>query len=102
MPDYYNLRLYGTAGSAERDAVALANDETNVHPEFAPLDVPRVPGHPYTPEIEDWLDAIRDDRQPRCPFVDGANSTLATLRAVRAIAESREAEVPNVQDWLNP
>ncbi len=100
MAECYNLRLYGTKGSAERDSVALAADDSDVHPEFAPLDVPRVEGHPYLPEVEDWLDAIRDDRQPRCPFVDGASSTLATIRAVRAADEGREVEVPDVREWM--
>lgn len=100
MAEHYNLRLYGTLGTAERDSVALAADEADVHPRFAPVDVPRVPGHSFTPEIDDWLDSIRDDRPPRCPFADGANSTIAALRAVRAAAERREVEVPDVSEWV--
>ncbi|OPZ87043.1 MAG: hypothetical protein BWY76_00661 [bacterium ADurb.Bin429] len=100
MAPYYNLRAYGTMGTIERDTMALAKDEEDVHPPFVPVDGERIAGHGYTPEIEDWLDAIRDDRAPRCPFADGANSTLAALRAVRAADEGREMTVPDAREWM--
>lgn len=94
MAPYYNLRLYGTNGTVERDTVAIAATAEDVHPPFHPVAADRQSGHPYEREIEDWLDAILDDRPTRTPLPDGANSTLATLRAVRAAAERREVEVP--------
>jgi predicted dehydrogenase len=100
MAPYYNLRAYGTLGTIERDTMAIAQDAEDVHPPFVPVDSERVTGHGYTPEIEDWLDAIRDNRTPRCPFADGANSTLAALCAVRAAAEGREVAVADVREWL--
>lgn len=54
----------------------------------------RLTGHPYNPEIVDWLEAILHDRPPRTPLKDGAHSTLAALRAVRSAREGREVEVP--------
>lgn len=97
MAPYYNLRVYGTNGTVERDTVAIAANPDDVHPVFVPVDAERTGGHPYAPEIEDWLDAIHDNRPPRCPFADGANSTLATLCAVRASREKREVAVPVIR-----
>jgi predicted dehydrogenase len=97
MAPFYNLRVYGTRGTVERDAAALSRTEDDVHPAFAPVDADRVSGHPYLPEIQDWLGAIVEDRLPRTPLWDGANSTLATLCACRAI---RDVEVPVFEAWV--
>jgi predicted dehydrogenase len=94
MAPFYNLRLYGTLGTVERDQIAIARAADEVHPPFQPVLADRVQGHPYDPEIEDWLDAILEDRPVRTPLKDGANSSLATLMAVRAAREGRELEVP--------
>jgi predicted dehydrogenase len=94
MAPYYNLRLYGTRGTVERDQIAVARTPEEVHPEFVPVLADRVPGHPYEAEIEDWLEAILLDRPTRTSLLDGANSTLATLRAVRSVQEDRELKVP--------
>jgi predicted dehydrogenase len=94
MAPFYNLRVYGTNGTVERDTVAIAGSPEDVHPKFEPVAGPRAEGHPYLPEILDWLAAIRDHRPPRTPLWDGANSTIATLAAVRALHERREVEVP--------
>jgi len=94
MAPYYNLRVYGTGGTVERDQVALSSGPEDVHPEFAPVEAERTGGHPFEPEVEDWLDSILEDRPPRTPLHDGANSTMATLCAVRAAAEGRPVEVP--------
>lgn len=94
MAPYNNLRVYGTRGTVERDTVAISKDEDDVHPQFAPIDSGRVTGHPFEPEIADWLDAITEDRPTRTNLYDGANSTMATLCAVRAAAEGRAVKVP--------
>ncbi|HPG68910.1 MAG TPA: Gfo/Idh/MocA family oxidoreductase [Candidatus Hydrogenedentes bacterium] len=93
MAPFYNLRVYGTRGTVERDTVALAADAADCHPAFAPIEAQRVGGHPYEPEVRDWLEAILDDRAPRCDFFDGANSTAATLVACEAIAQGRTLPV---------
>ncbi|NOY81978.1 MAG: Gfo/Idh/MocA family oxidoreductase [Kiritimatiellaeota bacterium] len=94
MAPFYNLRLYGTNGTVERDTAAISSTPEDVHPEFKPVEAERTKGHPYLPEIEDWLDAIIDDRQPRTPLWDGANSTMATLCAARAIRVGHAVDVP--------
>lgn len=94
MAPFYNLRVYGTMGTVERDQVALADSPEDVHPEFGPVAADRLSGHPYEPEIADWLEAIRDDRAPRTTLWDGANSTAAALVAARALREGRALEVP--------
>lgn len=94
MAPYYNLRVYGTRGTVERDTVAIAGDEAEVHPPFAPVAADRVSGHPYDAEIADWLDAIQLDRPPRCDLFDGATSTMATLLATEALGTGRAIPVP--------
>lgn len=94
MAPYYNLRIYGTRGTVERDTVALSRDEADVHPAFAPVAAERVAGHPYDREIVDWLDAIEGDRPPRCDLFDGASSTVATLLATEALNTGRAVAVP--------
>jgi len=94
MAPYYNLRLYGTRGTVERDQVAISKDEDDLHPEFKPVEADRISGHPYDKEVEDWLDSIREDRKPRCDLFDGANSTVATLVAVDAIKIGTSLPVP--------
>jgi len=95
-PPMSNLRLYGTRGTVERDAIALSKDESDVHPAFRPVAAEGVAGHPFHDEIADcdWLDAIVQDRPPRIGLLDGANSTLATLCAVRAAREGTQVAVP--------
>ncbi|MCP4639799.1 MAG: hypothetical protein GY851_05175, partial [bacterium] len=93
MAPCYNLRIYGTCGTIERDTVALARDDEDVHPKLHPIQCDEVEGHPYEPEVGDWLTAIHDDRPPRCDFFDGANSTAATLAACEAIAEKKTVAV---------
>jgi predicted dehydrogenase len=94
MAPYYNLRIYGTRGSVERDTAAIARDEADVHPAFVPVEADRVAGHPYDPEIADWLEAIATDRPPRCDLFDGATSTMATLLATEALGAGRAIPVP--------
>ncbi|MGB9596318.1 MAG: Gfo/Idh/MocA family protein [Candidatus Poribacteria bacterium] len=94
MAPYYNLRIYGTKGTVERDQVAISKDDNDVHPEFKPIEADRVSGHPYDKEVEDWLDSIRDNRKPRCDLFDGANSTIATIIAVDAIKSKKQLPVP--------
>jgi predicted dehydrogenase len=94
MAPYYNLRIYGTRGTVERDTVAIASDEADLHPAFGAIPADRVAGHPYDPEIADWLDAIALDRPPRCDLFDGASSTMATLLATDAMGLGRALPVP--------
>lgn len=55
MAPYYNLRVYGTAGTVERDQIAISGDTEEVHPEFTPVQADRQAGHPYDTEVDDWL-----------------------------------------------
>ncbi len=94
MPPYYNLRVYGTMGTVERDQAAVAQEPEDVHPPLEPIPGPRTTGHAYDPEIADWLRAIAEDRAPRCDLFDGANSTAAALVAVEAMRAGHPLSVP--------
>ena len=94
MAPHYNVRVYGTLGTVERDTMAVSAGPDDVHPAFRPIEVPQISGHPYNREVEDWLDAIAQDRLPRTPLCDGANSTVATLGAVRALREGCTVAIP--------
>jgi predicted dehydrogenase len=94
MAAFYNLRVYGTLGTVERDTVAISKDADDIHPPFQPVMSARLSGHPYEPEIRDWLEAIRLERPPRCDLFDGANSTVATLVAAQAMAARAALPVP--------
>jgi predicted dehydrogenase len=94
MAAYYNLRIYGTRGTVERDTVALSRDDADVHPAFVPIAADRVSGHPYDREIGDWLNAIETGRPPRCDLFDGAASTMAALLATQAMGTGRAAAIP--------
>jgi hypothetical protein len=82
--------LYTLAG----DRAALARNGREVHPPLRRIPGGRMRGHPYDPEIEDWLKAILENGRPRCDLFDGAGSTAATLVAARAIEEGRTLPVP--------
>ena len=94
MAPFYNLKVYGTRGTVERDQVALSADESDVHPTLKPIEADRTQGHPYDPEVADWLDAIEQDRAPRCDLYDGAKSTAATLAACEALGKGVAVSVP--------
>ncbi len=94
MASYYNLRLYGTKGTVERDQAAISKNDEDIHPEFQQVEADRISGHPFDWEDEDWLDAIKEDRSPRCDLFDGANSTIATLVAVEAMTFGTSLSVP--------
>ena len=91
---YYDLHLYGTRGTVERDQICLGREAPPSGLKFSPVDARRVPGHPYEPEVDDWLTAIIEDGEVRTSLKDGANSTMAALRAVRAAREGREVSIP--------
>ncbi|MFQ6039324.1 MAG: Gfo/Idh/MocA family oxidoreductase [Candidatus Poribacteria bacterium] len=94
MPPYNNLRIYGTRGTVERDQAAISKDEEDVHPALQPIEVEHITGHPFDREVEDWLDSIRENRNPRCDLFDGANSTVAMLMAAEAMASGKVLSVP--------
>ena len=97
MAPYYNLRVYGTGGTVERDQIAICRNEQEMHPDFTPVQADRQTGHPYDTEVDDWLDAILNDRPPRTDLKDGAASTLATLIAVESAKSGAELEVPRLR-----
>jgi len=93
-PSFYNLRVYGTNGTIEKDKLCVGSNSPGEALVFKPIDSRRIDGHPFDPEIEDWLTAIVEDGEVRTSLRDGANSTMAALMAVKAAREGRETPIP--------
>lgn len=91
---FYNLRIFGTNGTVDGDQFCIRSDGPQQELRFKPVETRRIAGHPYEPEIDDWLTAIIADRDVRTNLKDGANSTMAALRAVKAAREGREVTIP--------
>ena len=90
-----NLRLYGTIGTIDGDQIAIGRypqDEEKAR--FRPIGVEPTRSHPFDLEILDWLDAILENRPPLVDMIDGANSTMASLCACRALDENTTVEIP--------
>ena len=94
QPVFYNLRVYGTKGTIVGDQLCTGQDMPGQELRSEPIAAPRIAGHPYDPEIDDWLSAIIEDGEVRTSLIDGANSTMAALRAARAAREARETKIP--------
>ncbi|MDD4869148.1 MAG: Gfo/Idh/MocA family oxidoreductase [Kiritimatiellae bacterium] len=91
---FFNLRIYGTNGTIERDQFCIGKKMAEQRSEFKPIEAQRIKGHPYDPEIDDWLTAIIEDTNVRTNLKDGANSNMATLCAVKAAREGKEVIIP--------
>lgn len=93
-PPFYNLGLFGTKGTIKQDRFYLRDKGSRGDWKFTPVKAARIEGHPFDPEIDDWLTAIIEDRDVRVCLKDGANSTMSALIAAKAINSDREATIP--------
>ncbi|HUS79859.1 MAG TPA: Gfo/Idh/MocA family oxidoreductase [Armatimonadota bacterium] len=91
-PEHSNLEVYGTKGTVRRGR--FMRGEGHEVTETVDLSAHEIAGHPYEPEIEDFMAAIVEDRQPRCDAFDGANSAAATVMAAESILSGRPEPVP--------
>ncbi|MEK6900262.1 MAG: Gfo/Idh/MocA family oxidoreductase [Nanoarchaeota archaeon] len=91
---FYNLRIFGTKGTIERDQICVPERNISQNYGFKPLEAQRIEGHPYGPEVDDWLTAIIEDGDTRTNLKDGANSTLAALCAVKSARDQKEVMIP--------
>ena len=95
-PPFYNLRIYGTKGTVENDRLCVGHLEPERNLCFEPIEAAKIEGHPYEPEVEDWLTAIIENTKVRTSLADGANSSMAALLAVRAALEGAEMRIPTL------
>lgn len=85
-----NLTVYGTRGTVNRDKICLDEGKE----EYRDLGVSPIAGHPYDPEVMDFLSAILEDRPTLIDAYDGANSAAAVIVGAQAAAEGRPMKVP--------
>ncbi len=86
---YYNLSLFGSKSSIVRDRIAPA--ETGG--EFEPLPFDRISGHPYDGEVDAFLDAIIEDKQPVIDARDGGNTSIGVLTAMAALHQGKPVKI---------
>ncbi len=77
----YNLSLFGSKASIVRDRIARV--ETGG--EFEPLPFDRISGHPYDGEVDAFLSAIIEDKQPVIDAREGGNTSIGILAAMEAL-----------------
>jgi len=91
-PEHCNLEVYGTRGTV-RGGRFLRGEGHDVTEEVN-LTAHQISGHPYEPEVNDFIAAIIEDRPTRCDAFDGANSAAATIMAAESIRSGRPEAVP--------
>ncbi len=91
-PEHNNLEVYGTKGTIRGGK--FMRGEGHDLTEEVDLTDRAIGGHPYDPEVNDFLDAIANDRRATCDAFDGANSAAATVLAAEAIVSGRPEAVP--------
>jgi len=85
----YNLSLFGSKASIVRDRIARAEAGCK----FEPLPFDRIRGHPYDPEVEAFLDAIIEDKQPVVDAREGANTSIGVLAAMEALRQGGPVKI---------
>ena len=85
----YNLSLFGSKASIVRDRIARG--ETGG--EFEPLSFDRISGHPYDGEVDAFLDAIIEDKQPVIDARDGGNTSIGVLAAMEALHQGKPVKI---------
>lgn len=88
-----NLTVYGTKGTVNRDKICLEGQPE----EYRDLGVVPPPGHPYEPEIENFLTAILEDKPTLIDAFDGASSAAAVIVGAQAAARGTPLPVPRYE-----
>lgn len=85
-----NLTVYGTKGTVNRDKICLEG----VPEEYRDMEVTPPHGHPYEPEVENFLSAIIEDKPTLIDAFDGASSAAAVIVGAQAAAQGKALPVP--------
>jgi UDP-N-acetyl-2-amino-2-deoxyglucuronate dehydrogenase len=96
-PYIFNLNLYGSRGTLRNNrlyASALAGQTDYATIPTVLPDSPDVTHHPFQAEVDDLVEAIREDRQPLAAVADAARSHELCLAIDRAWAEGRPVTLP--------
>ncbi|HOX39456.1 MAG TPA: Gfo/Idh/MocA family oxidoreductase [Candidatus Brocadiia bacterium] len=86
----YNLMIYGTRGTINRDSICLSDDPEK----YIPLGVELPQGHPYEPEDAHFIDCILGGKRPVVDAIEGANSAAPVILAAQSAALGRPVKVP--------
>jgi len=85
----YNLSLFGSKASIVRDRIARLETQG----QFEPLTFDRISGHPYTPEVDTFIEAIIEDKPPVIDARDGGNTSIAILSAMEALRQGKRVKI---------
>ncbi len=89
METCYNLSLIGSKASIVGDKIA----RSATGGEFEPLPFDRAFGHPHDGEVDTFLDAIIEDKQPVIDARDGANTSIGVLTAMEALRQGKPIKI---------
>lgn len=96
-PYLFNLSLYGSRGTLRNNRLYASSLEGQTDYATIPTILPDsadVTHHPFQDEVDDLVDAIRDDRPPRAALSDAARSHEVCLAIDRAWTEERPVTLP--------
>ena len=85
----YNLSLFGSKASIIRDRIARVETQG----EFEPLAFDKISGHPYTPEVDAFVEAIIEDKPPVIDARDGGNTSIGILAAMEALRRGEPVKI---------
>ena len=86
----YGISLFGTKGTINRGSLILRENDNK------PVEIARMkPGHPYEPEVVDFIDAVLTGRKPAVDARDGGNTSIAIIAALDAMDKSGWVTIPN-------
>jgi len=85
----YNLSLFGSKASIVRDRIARVETQG----QFEPLAFDNISGHPYTPEVDAFVQAIIEDKPSVIDARDGGNTSIGILSAMEALHQGKRVKI---------
>ena len=86
----YGISLFGSDASIVRGFL-VSRDQQNEPVELAAHGA----GHPYDPEVDDFVNAVLEGRSPATDARDGGNTAIAILSGIEAMETGKTITIPN-------
>ena len=90
-PPDANLALYGTKATFRRGQLMVGEGHDAEVTDLSDLGIQ---GHPFEPQLEHFLECLREDKPTLVDAFNGANSAAATIMAAEAIRTGEVQRVP--------